>query len=811
MEYDVFISHASEDKRDIVDPLVHALEEAKITCWYDKQQIHWGDGITKSINEGLQRARYVIAVISASFVHKGWPLSELHAFLNEQVSSGKTRVLPLLVGRDEEIGDMLSKLPLLKDRKYLRWAEGVDVVVNSMLARLSRLQPPMDNRSQMFKQQSVRCKFTAVVFAAGKSTRMEGITTKMLLQVSYLGKTQAMLFHVVDLFEALEIPVLVLVGFAGSTVMKKLQEHYGANCPKIIRVAQDSGEDLMSNTAGTLRRYGDEILSRTSESDYLLFTVGDQPYMRGDSINEFILDLLERSYQAGILLADATGTELEKSASTRVSITGDHKISFFTPTKESRWELQSNLLDVGVLVLHRNLFREAASRIPDGLVFSRLLEYLPKEQETFLAKKERDVLQFRNVNSITDVPVDAHIEATAPNAAMLTDASRMLLDWLRWNLAGRPDKGNTFSVFKYGRQFPVYCEVDTTTECSGTLGCTLHCTYRDKHTKGVVLDYDLGRYFLDKACDLGVRGILFSGGGENLEACAYDRFLSLLKYAKRDKGLDTILATNARFLSFDRMQEISLYLDSMRISIPPNRGDYCHAGLVAPSVTALRKVVLSHIVLGAGRDNTMKIIANILMSPQMPQNELEALIRMFSQMGVDGIRLKPMHEFQDDGSFKVRPTAYARHIETIHTLISDDRLRLPEVSVAKIHGMLSLEITPRLQPQYCWYRDFNPLVLGADGHLYACCEMKYEKRPFDKGQLLHKEDNLSDLLGVQKTPHPIMKANCFKGCKGYLPNNDLQLLLDKYGELTESIFEDCEAIAARNRVLASLPRTVLGN
>jgi MoaA/NifB/PqqE/SkfB family radical SAM enzyme len=363
--------------------------------------------------------------------------------------------------------------------------------------------------------------------------------------------------------------------------------------------------------------------------------------------------------------------------------------------------------------------------------------------------------------------------------------------------------------------FPIYCEVDTTTECNGTLGCTLYCTYRDKHTKGIVLDYDLGCYFFNKVAELGVRGVLFSGGGENLENCSYDRFLSLLKYAKKVKKLHTSLATNGRYLSFDRIQELSLYLDSLRISIPPIREDYCHAGLIAPSVTSLRKIIRNLTAVqaehGAGKFEPMKIIINILMSPKMPQSELESLIRMFSQMGVDGIRLKPMHEFQNDGTFKVRPNEYIRHLETVRSLISDERLRRPDITIAKIEGMLAHDSIPRTMPKYCWYRDFNPLVLGADGHLYACCEMKYEKPPFDKGHLVAAEDNLFDLLGDQETPHPITKGNCFEGCKGYLPNIDLQLLLDRYKGLGEAIFEHSETIAARDRVLASLPRTVLAN
>ena len=48
----IFICHASEDKDEIVCPMVEALSQAGISCWYDEAQIGWGDSITKKVNEG---------------------------------------------------------------------------------------------------------------------------------------------------------------------------------------------------------------------------------------------------------------------------------------------------------------------------------------------------------------------------------------------------------------------------------------------------------------------------------------------------------------------------------------------------------------------------------------------------------------------------------------------------------------------------------------------------------------------------------------------------------------------------------------
>jgi hypothetical protein len=99
---DLFICHANEDKESIVRPLIAAFNAADTSTWFDEAEIHWGDSITQKVNEGLQTARYVIVVLSAVFVHKPWPERELYAALNMEATSGKVKVLPLLVGSNVE-------------------------------------------------------------------------------------------------------------------------------------------------------------------------------------------------------------------------------------------------------------------------------------------------------------------------------------------------------------------------------------------------------------------------------------------------------------------------------------------------------------------------------------------------------------------------------------------------------------------------------------------------------------------------------------------------------------------------------------
>ncbi len=129
---DVFICHASEDKSDIIKPLVAAFKREAISYWYDKAEIKWGDSIIEKVNEGLRISRYVIVVISKSFLSKNWPKRELNSAINIEASTGKVRVLPLVVGTDKVRKEIFQKYPLLNDKRYLTWENDVQKIVDAL-------------------------------------------------------------------------------------------------------------------------------------------------------------------------------------------------------------------------------------------------------------------------------------------------------------------------------------------------------------------------------------------------------------------------------------------------------------------------------------------------------------------------------------------------------------------------------------------------------------------------------------------------------------------------------------------------------
>ncbi len=119
--WDIFISHASEDKDTFVDPLAKCLRQHEVRVWYDRFVLLPGDRLSEKIGQGLRKSRYGLLVISRSFIDKKWTRFELSALMNQSIIDG-TRLIPIWlgVGRDDvadlnpALADLLS-IPADKD------------------------------------------------------------------------------------------------------------------------------------------------------------------------------------------------------------------------------------------------------------------------------------------------------------------------------------------------------------------------------------------------------------------------------------------------------------------------------------------------------------------------------------------------------------------------------------------------------------------------------------------------------------------------------------------------------------------------
>lgn len=92
--WDVFISHASEDKESVALPLRNALAELGVTVWLDKTELKLGDSLRRKIDQGIRSSRFGIVVLSETFFAKGWTNHELDGLVTRTVA-GEQSLLPI--------------------------------------------------------------------------------------------------------------------------------------------------------------------------------------------------------------------------------------------------------------------------------------------------------------------------------------------------------------------------------------------------------------------------------------------------------------------------------------------------------------------------------------------------------------------------------------------------------------------------------------------------------------------------------------------------------------------------------------------
>ena len=131
-EHDVFVSHATEDKKAVVRPLAHALRDRGVSVWYDEFELRVGDSLRRKIDAGIARSRFGLVVLSKPFFAKGWAQYELDGLVTMAVG-GRQVLLPIWheISKDE----VVSQSPSLADKVALRTADyGIDEIADEVAA-----------------------------------------------------------------------------------------------------------------------------------------------------------------------------------------------------------------------------------------------------------------------------------------------------------------------------------------------------------------------------------------------------------------------------------------------------------------------------------------------------------------------------------------------------------------------------------------------------------------------------------------------------------------------------------------------------
>lgn len=95
--WDVFLSHASEDKAAVARPLRNALAALGVRVWLDEAQVRLGDSLRRKIDQGIRSSKFGVIVLSEAFFAKGWTNHELDGIVTRNVA-GEQSMLPIWHG-----------------------------------------------------------------------------------------------------------------------------------------------------------------------------------------------------------------------------------------------------------------------------------------------------------------------------------------------------------------------------------------------------------------------------------------------------------------------------------------------------------------------------------------------------------------------------------------------------------------------------------------------------------------------------------------------------------------------------------------
>jgi hypothetical protein len=127
-EFDVFLSHASEDKA-FVRELAAALKRRGVSYWLDEIELRLGDSLRTVIDAGLANSRFGVVILSHHFFAKQWPQQELDGLLAKEID----RKVILPVWHDIVFAEVSKFSPTLAGRYAAQASEGVEAVADKIL------------------------------------------------------------------------------------------------------------------------------------------------------------------------------------------------------------------------------------------------------------------------------------------------------------------------------------------------------------------------------------------------------------------------------------------------------------------------------------------------------------------------------------------------------------------------------------------------------------------------------------------------------------------------------------------------------
>lgn len=130
-----FISHDSQDKRELVSDLARSLTQLMCPVWYDEYSLKVGDNLRESIERGLKETTRCILVVSPHFLaNTGWTKAEFDSVFSREMMEGKNVILPIWHNVTKQ--QVYEYSPSLVGRFALQSSLGVNEIARQLVAAI---------------------------------------------------------------------------------------------------------------------------------------------------------------------------------------------------------------------------------------------------------------------------------------------------------------------------------------------------------------------------------------------------------------------------------------------------------------------------------------------------------------------------------------------------------------------------------------------------------------------------------------------------------------------------------------------------
>jgi recombination protein RecA len=173
-KWDLFISHSSEDKSEVVRPLSEMLMSEGLEVWYDEFSLKLGDSLRRSIDIGLKYSKYGVVVLSPSFFNKEWTQKELDGLVAKEEGGGKV-ILPIWhnVSREE----VFEYSPVLADKLAVSTEVGLENVVKTII---HTIEDALDDKAVKESSSKTLLNKTASKRVQSATKRIETISSGLI-------------------------------------------------------------------------------------------------------------------------------------------------------------------------------------------------------------------------------------------------------------------------------------------------------------------------------------------------------------------------------------------------------------------------------------------------------------------------------------------------------------------------------------------------------------------------------------------------------------------------------------------------------